>query len=85
MTEVGWGNWLPGLGGFGNCPAITFLPLAQKGVVTLSVVEKSEGSQEDKTCIRKKTIGLQENETRKKDRKNGNGNGVKNPSQPSDG
>jgi len=28
----------------------------------------------------KKTIGLQENETCEKDRKNGSGNGVKNPS-----
>jgi len=32
-----------------------------------------------------KTIGLQENETCKKDRKNGSGNGVKNLSQPGDG
>jgi len=42
VGEVGWGNWLPGLGGSGNCPAVTLQPLALKDVVTLSVVEKSE-------------------------------------------
>jgi hypothetical protein len=53
--------------------------------VALSVVEKSEDSQEDKACMRKKTIGLQENEACEKDRKNDSGNEVKNASQPGDG
>lgn len=35
---VGWGDRLPGLGGPGNCPAVTLQPLAPKGAVTLSVV-----------------------------------------------
>jgi len=38
-----------------------------------------------KHASKKKNIGLQENETCNKDRKNGNGNGVRNPSQPGDG
>lgn len=54
VSEVGWGNWLPGLGVSGNCPAVTLQPLPEKGVVTLTVVEKLEDSQEGKTCIRKK-------------------------------